>query len=165
MRKLLFLLWMPLAVFGSTVYTFSEQTARGTVGFTYTTPDYLSEPSVWISPWRYTACNISALPGWVCNDAILRESTLLNGQSTVSVVFNLIDLRTTGFGVTDQINESFPGATLTSDGTWSAFLSNANFTVHDPPDVVTANPEPSTWTLLTLGAVPGLLALYRRRAK
>ncbi len=163
MKKLLFLLWLPLTAFGSTVYTFSEPTAGGTLGFTYTAPDYLNEPSVWISPWSFTACDTADLQSWNCSSAILRESTLPNGQSTVSVTFNLVDRSATGFGTTDQINESFTGATLTNDGTWSAFLSNATFTVHDPPDAITASPEPATWGLLTLGAIPGLLTLYRRK--
>jgi hypothetical protein len=165
MRRMLVLLWLPLAAFGSTVYTFSEQTARGPVGFTYTAPDYLSASSVWISPWSFTACDISALPGWSCHNAILREYMLPNGQSTVAVALNLSDLSTTGFGTTDQINESFPGATLTSDGTWSAFLSNATFTVHDPPDAIAANPEPGTWALLTLGTISGLLVFRCRRTE
>jgi hypothetical protein len=165
MKKLLFLLWLPLTAFSSTVYTFSRPTARGIIGFTYTAPDYISSGSFRISPWSYTPCNISALSGWICGDAILRESTLPNGQSTVTVVFNLMDPTTTGFGSTDQIIESFPGATLGSDGTWSAFLSSATFIVHDPPDAIAANPEPGTWGLLALGIIPGLFALRRRRTK
>ena len=165
MRKLLFLLWLPLAAFSSTVYTFSEPTVRGTIGFTYTVPDYLKESPVLISPWSFTACDTADLLNWSCSNAILREFTLPNGQSTVSVVFNLVDRTATGFGATDQINESFPGATLTTDGTWNAFLSNATLTVHDPPDAIAANPEPATWGLLTLGAISGLLAFYRHRKK
>src|SRR3954469_19401612 len=43
MQTLLLLSLMPLVAFGSTVYTFSEPVAnRGTVGFTYTAPDYLT---------------------------------------------------------------------------------------------------------------------------
>ena len=164
MTKLLFLLWLPLAAFSSTVYTFSEPTPVGTFGFTYTAPDYLNASSVWISPWSFTACDTAGLSNWSCSSAILRESTLPNGQGVVSVILNLVDRSSTGFGATDQINESFPGATLKTDGAWTAFLSNATFTVHDPPNAIDANPEPATWGLLTLGAISGLLALYRRRA-
>ena len=159
MKALLFLLWLPLAAFGSTVYTFSERIPQGTVGFTYTAHNYLGESSSWISPWYFTACDNSGVPGWICTGATLQQG-YVNGLPDVQVWLTVAYLAAAGDAFsTDEVHESFPGGTLMSDGTWSAFLNDATFTVHDPLDAPAAVPEPSSWELLILGGVPGLLAL------
>lgn len=146
---------MPLAAFGSTVYTFSEDVAnRGTVGFTYTAPHYLTTSTNHVSDAFLSSCDTSGMPGWRCTGAYLTQSNNL-GAPLVSVTLALVYAAdpTDAFS-TDSVFDSFPGASLTADGTYSGFLSGATFSVHDPPTEPATAPEPSTQSLL---AVTGLL--------
>jgi hypothetical protein len=128
LRKLLasFLLWMPLAAFGSTVYTFSENVAnRGTVGFTYTAPSYLTTSANYISDFSLTSCDTSGMPGWRCTGAYLTQLSLA-GTPSVSVTLALVYTSDPydAFS-TDSVYDSFPGAVLTADGTYAGFLNGA----------------------------------------
>jgi hypothetical protein len=173
MRKLLLLsLWMPLATFGSAVYSFSEPVAnRGTVGFTYTAPDYLPESRHYISVWLLTSCDTSGMQGWVCEGAWLSPTNFL-GTPGVQVSLTLryaAGIPGDAFN-TDEINESFSPARLDQEGVYHAFLNpGATFTVHDPPapEAVpgsgeAAAPEPGTGGVLAgAGLVLMLLGLCR----
>ncbi|MFL6463405.1 MAG: hypothetical protein ACJ73N_03220 [Bryobacteraceae bacterium] len=173
MRKLLLLsLWMPLAAFGSAIYSFSEPVAnRGTVGFTYTAPEYLTESRNYIPVWLFTSCDTSGMQGWVCEGAWLSQTNFL-GNPGVQVSLNLryaAGIPGDAFN-TDEINASFSPAQLDQDGVYHAFLNpGATFTVHDPPtpeafpgsgDAVA--PEPGTGRMLAgAGLVLIVLGGYR----
>ena len=165
-KLLLILLSVPLAAFGSTVYTFSENVANlGTVGFTYTAPDYLTQSTNYVNSWRFTSCDTSAMPGWICTDAYLKQTSAdITGNPNVQVSLSLVYLPNPNDAFsTDEINEGFPGANLITDGTYQAFLSDATLTVHDPPDP--AIPEPRTWGLMGLaGTILILLGARSRKA-
>ena len=65
MRKLLavFILALPLAVHASVVYSFSEAFPRGTIGFTYNSPDYLTGSVIRIPGDQFSSCDTSFLTG------------------------------------------------------------------------------------------------------
>ena len=133
MKTLVFaLLWMPLfswVASGSTVYTFTAHTAQGPIGFTYVAPEPLTQPSTYVNSWMLAGCNTTGAPGWICLDAYIRQ-TIINGMPVVQVTLDLAYPPGLGDGfATDQLSESFPGASLDSDGNYQGFLSPATFTV------------------------------------
>ena len=130
MKKLLFLLWLPSAVFSSIMYTSPGVTPGETVGIIYTAPDYAGESS-WFSLWSDSLT------------ATKTSSVAAAGQNTVTL----------------------PTATLTNAGSWSDLVNNGTLATYDSPAAVAASPEPGTWGLLAVSAIPGLFALYRRRTK
>ena len=133
MKTLVFaLLVMPLlswAASGSTVYTFTLQTPRGPIGFTYVSAEPLTQPATYVNPWMFAGCDTTGAPGWICRDAYLRQTTI-NGLPVVEVTLDLVYPPGLGDGfATDQLSESFPGASLESAGTYGGFLSPATFTI------------------------------------
>ena len=163
MRKLLLLsLWMPLAAFGSTVYSFSEPVAtRGTVGFTYTVPNYLTEPQNYISAGLLTSCDTSGMQGWVCEGAWLNQTNNF-GAPSVQISLNLRYAPGPpgdAFNM-DEIDESFSSAQLDQGGMYHAFLNpGATFTV-----LSSTAPEPATWRMLAgAGLVLTVLGRWRSR--
>jgi len=133
MKTLVFaLLVMPLlswAASGSAVYTFTLQTAQGPIGFTYVASEPLTQPATYVSSWMLAGCDTTGAPGWICRDAYLRQ-TSINGLPVVQVTLDLIYPPGLGDGfASDQLSESFPGASLESAGTYRGFLSPATFTV------------------------------------
>jgi len=137
-----FLSWIASA---STVYTFTAQTVRGPIGFTFIAPEPLAQPSTYIGSWSFAGCDTTGAPGWTCLDAYLRQTTV-NGLPVVQVTLEIIDLADPGdaFSI-DQLSDSFPGASLDSAGTYEGFLSPATFTITMPSDsspAGAATPEP-----------------------
>jgi hypothetical protein len=176
MRKALLLsLWMPAMALGSTVYSFSEPVAnRGTVGFTYTAPDYLTESRNYISAEMFTNCDTSGIQGWVCDSAWL-NGTNYSGTPSVQVVLNLryaAGLPGDAFN-TDEINESFLFARLDQDGGYQSFLNpGATFTIVSSPapkpsDSLdsAAAPEPGTSGMLAEAGIMLMVLGSRWRAK
>jgi hypothetical protein len=153
--------WMPFAAFGSTVYTFSENVAnRGTVGFTYTAPSYLTTATNYVSDFYLSSCDTSGMPGWRCTGAYLTQRTI-GGAPSVSVTLALVYTADPADAFsTDSVFDSFPGASLTVDGTYTGFLNGATFAVYDPPEGAATAPEPKTWGLLALA---GMLLWTRLR--
>ena len=113
MKKLVFaLLGMPLFCWvasASTVYTFTLQTVRGPIGFTYVAPEPLSPASTtYVNSWMLAGCETTGAPGWICLDAYLRQTTI-NGLPVVQITLDLAYPPGLGDGfATDQLNESFP---------------------------------------------------------
>jgi hypothetical protein len=70
------------------------------------------------------------------------------------------DLGTTSPNAVTLPGVTFASAVSPSSGTPTAYAAPAV----DVPAAIATNPEPGTWGLLTLGIVPILIALYRRRA-
>jgi hypothetical protein len=175
MRKLLLLsLWMPLAAFGSAVYSFSELIAnRGTVGFTYTAPDYLTESSNYIPAGLLTSCDTSGMQGWVCESVWLNQTNYLEtpGVQVSLTLRYAAGLPGDAFN-TDEINESFSPARLDQEGVYHTFLNpGATFAIYDPPAPDTlpgvgeaVAPEPGTWGMFA-GAGLVLTACIRRQTR
>lgn len=132
---------MPVIAPGSTIYSFSEPVAsRGTVGFTYTAPEYLAESRNYIPAAMFTNCDTSGMQGWVCDSAWLNGNSY-SGISGVQITLNLryaAGLPDDAFN-TDEINVFFSPASLDQDGAYQSFLDpGATFTV-----VSSLAPKPS----------------------
>jgi hypothetical protein len=122
----------------STVYTFTLHTVRGPIGFTYVAPEPLTQPSTYVNAWMFGGCDTTGAPGWICLDAYLRQTTI-NGLPVVQVTLDIVDLAGLGDGfASDQLNESFPGASLGSAGSYEGFLSPATFTITMSPNPLPA---------------------------
>ena len=138
MKTLVFaLLGMPLLSWvtsGATVYTFTLQTVRGPIGFTYVAPESLTQTSTYVNSWMLAGCDTTGAPGWVCVDAYLRQTTI-EGRPVVQITLDLVYPPGLGDGfATDQLNESFPGASLESAGSYPGFLSPSILSVSGPAD-------------------------------
>ena len=118
----------------STVYTFTAHTVRGPIGFTYVAPESSTQSSLYVNSWTFAGCDTSGAPGWICMDAYLRRTTV-NGMPIVEVTLDIVDLSGLGDGfATDQLSESFLGASLDSAGSYAGFLSPATLTITTSPD-------------------------------
>lgn len=138
MKKLVFaLFWMPLLSWvasASTVYTFTLQTVRGPIGFTYVAPEPLTQSYTYVNSWMFTGCETTGAPGWICLGAYLHQ-TSINGLPVVQITLDLAYPPGGGDGfATDQLNESFPGASLESAGSYAGFLSPTTLLVTRQPD-------------------------------
>jgi hypothetical protein len=144
------------------VYTFSENVAnRGTIGFTYTVPSYLTASANYVSDFHLSSCDTSGMPGWRCTGAYLTEFTTMGAPSvTVTLALVYASDPYDAFS-TESVYDSFPGASLTANGAYAGFLNGATFTVQDPSENAATAPEPGTWGLLAL-AVAMLWARFRR---
>ncbi len=122
------------AASASTVYTFTAHTVRGPIGFTYIAPESSAQSSLYVNSWTFAGCDTSGAPGWICMDAYLRQTTV-NGTPIVEVTLDIVDLAGLGDGfATDQLSESFTGASLDSAGSYEGFLSPATLTIATSPD-------------------------------
>jgi hypothetical protein len=153
MKTLVFaLLSMPLlswAASASTTYTFTVNTVRGPIGFTYIAPEPLAQSSNYVSSWTFAGCNTSGAPGWICLDAYLRQTTV-NGVPIVQVTLDILNPAELGDAFAmDELTESFSGASLDSAGSYQGFLSDATFTV-------TMSPDPSSAQLEVPNSGPGV---------
>ena len=165
MKKLLFLLVMPLAAFSSTVYTFSFPRTSPTLttgGFTYISADYVRTSSITLGTQDFASCDLSGFtPDFICANAIL---TQLPGSVRVDALFldTLFPNDPSGRVLAEAY---FNGASLQSDGTYHATALSqdplSTFTIQTTP---TAAPEPSTWILFGTGLL-GTWFWKRRQAK
>lgn len=145
MKTLVFaLLSMPLlswAASASSTYTFTVNTVRGPIGFTYIAPEPLTQPSNYVNSWTFAGCDTSGAPGWICLDAYLRQ-TNVNGVPIVQITLDIANPAEWGDAFAmDELSESFPGASLDSVGSHQGFLSDSTFTVTMSTDSSSAQPE------------------------
>jgi len=134
----------------SVTYTFADNQAweqsadpfsviTGTLGFSVTLPDFITDPFMDIFPDQISNCLIP-VSSWnvTCGVAILDQ--------TATGVY--VDMGTSAGGaLSDDV--FFAGATLTQFGSYS--FGNASLVITDPPDPPASIPEPATWGLLCLG--------------
>jgi hypothetical protein len=157
---------LPTLAGASVIYRFSEPVGDASVGFTYTSSDYLTAASTLIPAGQFTRCDNSGMPAWNCTSARLNQMEN-NGPRSVEVYLTMTYAANPADAFsTDQLFDSFGGATLTATGTYRGHLNNAaTFTVQEArPSETAANPEPSTWALL-LGGLGFVGWQFRRRRR
>jgi hypothetical protein len=149
---LCFLLLSCAASNASVTYTFADNQAweesadpyflfTGTLGFSVTLPNFMTDPVTIIFPPQVSNCKIPW--GW---DATCGVMTFGQDATGVSVIM----VTSAAGALGDDV--FFPGATLTQLGSYS--YGNASL-------VITDVPEPATWGLLGSGLL--LTALRTRR--
>ena len=99
--------------------------------------------------------------------ASINTSFVYSGESSWFSLWsdNLAIPKTSSLAAVVQSTTSVPTTGLTNAGSWSSFVNNGALAASDPSATIAANPEPGTWGLLALGAIPVLFTLYRRRTK
>jgi hypothetical protein len=160
------ILMLTISICGSAsvVYQFSDPIVTGSIGFSYTTPTYLSGSLINFSANTTDGsfiCDTSGLPNWICTSILLRTSTTIIGKS-LAVTLNLQNTLYPGDAFsTDEISDTFSGADLTHTGSYKGLLLNTQFAVYGQPEDTSAVPEVSTASATGFGF--GVLLLFRIR--
>ena len=120
-------------------------------------------PSVAFSSIMYTAPGVTAEDIPNVADAVSGYA----GASSWSSLWEemLAAQKASGLGLIGPSVANIPATTVTGAGTSSALGNNGTSAAYEFPAAIAASPEPGTWSLLAVSAIPGLFALYRRRTK